>query len=82
MPAVVTDTAFLPSEVTVAMVGAATVVPAVGDVTGLALPVLLTLAVHPAGDGVSRAALPMTGAIIGARVDPAHPEWRYGELGE
>lgn len=59
LPAVVADTALLPSKVTVALVGAATVVPAVGDVTGLALPVLITLTVHPAGDGVPCAALPM-----------------------
>lgn len=70
LPAVVADAQLLPGEVAVAVVGAAAVVPAVRDVAGLAFPVLVAFAVHSAGDGVPGGALPVTGAIIGTRVDP------------
>lgn len=70
MPAVIADTQLLAGEVAVAVVGAPAVVPAVGDVTRLALPVLVTFTVHSAGDRVPRRALPMTRAVIGARVYP------------
>lgn len=70
LPAVVADTQLLPGEVAVAVVGAAAVVPAVGDVTGLAFPVLVTFTVHSASDRVPRSALPMARAVIGTRVDP------------
>lgn len=70
MPAVVADTQLLPREVAVAVVGAAAVVPAVGDVAGLAFPVLVTFTVHSAGDRVPGSALPMARAVIGTRVDP------------
>ena len=53
------------------MVWAATVVAAVGDVTRLALPVLVTLTVHTAGDGVPCGALPMARAVIGAGINPS-----------
>lgn len=49
LPAVITDAQLLPREVAVAVVGAAAVVPAVGDVAGLAFPVLVTFTVHSAG---------------------------------
>lgn len=65
MPAVIADTQLLPSEVAVAVVGAAAVVPAVRDVTSLAFPVLVTFTVHSAGSRVTRGALPMAGAVIG-----------------
>lgn len=52
MPAVIAYTELFPSEVAVAMVWAATVVPAVRDVAGLALPVFVTLTVHSARYGV------------------------------
>lgn len=70
LPAVVADAELLPGEVAVAVVGAATVVPAVRDVAGLALPVLVTLAVHPAGGRVARRALSVSGAVVRTGVDP------------
>lgn len=70
MPAFVADAQLLTGEVAVAVVGATAVVPAVGDVTGLALPVLVTFTVHSAGDRVPRGALPMARAVIGTRIDP------------
>ena len=69
LPAVVADAQLLPGEVAVAAVGAAAVVAAVRDVAGLALPVLVALAVHTAGDGVPRGALAVARAVVGARVD-------------
>jgi len=69
LPAVVADAQLLAGEVAVAAVGAAAVVVAVGDVARLALPVLVALAVHVAGDGVARGALAVAGAVAGARVD-------------
>ena len=69
LPAVVADAQLLAGEVAVAAVGTATVVAAVGDVAGLALPVLVALAVHAAGDGVARGALAVARAVVGARVD-------------
>lgn len=66
MPAVVADAQLLAGEVTVAAVRAATVVAAVRDVAGLALPVLVTLAVHVAGDGVAGCALAVAGAVARA----------------
>ena len=74
MPAVVTDAQLLPGEVAVAVVGAAAVVPTVWDVTGLSFPVLVTLTVHSAGGRVTGRALPVTGAVIGTRVDPGQKE--------
>lgn len=70
MPAVIADTQLFPSEVAVAVVGAATVVPTVRDVTGLAFPILVTFTVHSAGGRVTRGALPVAGAVIGTGVDP------------
>lgn len=69
LPTLITDAELLPSEVAVAVVGAATVVPAVRDVAGLALPVLVALAVHPAGSRVARRALSVSGAVVRTRVD-------------
>lgn len=74
LPAVVADTQLLPSEVAVAMVGATAVVPAVGDIAGLAFPVLVTFTVHSAGDRVPRGALPVARAVIGTRVDPGEKD--------
>lgn len=71
MPAVVADAQLLPRQVAVAVVGAAAVVPAVRDVAGLALPVVLALAVHPARDRVGRAAPPVARAVVGTGVDAA-----------
>lgn len=70
LPAVIADTKFLAGEIAVTVVGAAAVVPAVRDVTGLAFPVLVTFTVHSAGSRVPRCALPMARAVIGTRVDP------------
>lgn len=70
LPAVIANTQLLPGEVAVAVVGAAAVVPAVGNVAGLPLPVLVTFTVHSAGGRVPRGALPVAGAVIGTRVDP------------
>lgn len=52
LPAVIAHAQFFPSEVAVAVVWAATIVPAVWDVTGLALPVFITLTVYSARYGV------------------------------
>lgn len=68
LPAVVADAQLLARQVAVAAVGAAAVVPAVGDVAGLALPVVLALAVHPARHRVSRTAPAVAGAVVGTRV--------------
>lgn len=70
LPAVVADAQLLPCEVAVAMVGASAVVPAVGDVTGLTFPVLVTFTVHSASSRVPWSALPMARAVIRTRVDP------------
>lgn len=70
MPAVVADTQLLSGQVAVAVVGAAAVVPAVRDVAGLAFPVLVAFTVHSAGGRVAGGALPVAGAVVGARVDP------------
>ncbi len=74
LPAVIADAQLLPGEVAVAVVGAAAVVPAVRDVAGLAFPVLVTFTVHSAGDGVTRGALPVAGAVIGTRVYPGQKD--------
>lgn len=68
LPAVVTDAQLLPCKVTVAVVGASTVVPAVGDVTGLAFPVLVALAVDSADGRVTRRALAVSRAVIWTRI--------------
>lgn len=68
LPAVVADAQLLARQVAVAAVGAAAVVPAVGDVAGLALPVVLALAVHPARHRVGRAAPAMARAVVGTGV--------------
>lgn len=70
LPTVIANTQLLPSEVAVAVIRAAAVVPAVGDVAGLALPVLVTFTVHSASGRVPGGALPMARAVIGTRVDP------------
>lgn len=77
LPAFIADTQLLPGEVAVAVVGAAAVVPAVRDVTGLAFPVLVALAVHSAGGRVTGGALPVARAVIGARVDPGTEGWFF-----
>lgn len=64
LPAVIAHAQFFPGEVTVAVIGAATVVPAVRDVTGLTLPVLIAFAIHTARYRVPRGALPMARAVI------------------
>lgn len=56
LPAVVADAEFFPGQVTVSVIGAATVVSAVRDVAGLSFPVLVALAVDSTCDGVRRAA--------------------------
>ena len=80
LPAVVADAQLLPGEVAVAAVGAAAVVAAVRDVAGLALPVLVALAVHMAGDGVPRGALAVARAVVGARVDAGQRGNPHSEL--
>ena len=69
MPAVVAHAQLLAGQVAVAAVGAAAVVAAVRDVARLALPVLVALAVHAAGNGVPCGALAVARAVVGARVD-------------
>lgn len=78
MPAVVADAELLAGEVAVAVVGAAAVVPAVRDVAGLALPVLVTLAVHAAGGRVARRALSVSGAVVRTGVDPGQKRGQGG----
>ena len=70
LPTVIADTQLLPGEVAVAVVGAAAIVPAVRDVTGLTFPVFVTFTVDSAGSRVPWGALPMARAVIGAGVDP------------
>lgn len=48
MPAVVADAELFSGQVAVAVVRAATVIPAVGNGAGLAFPVLITFAIHAA----------------------------------
>lgn len=64
MPAVVAHAQLFPGKVAVAVVWAATVVPAVGDVAGLALPVLIAFAIYAARYRVPRGALPVARAVI------------------
>lgn len=66
LPAVIAYTQLFPSEVAVAMVWAATVVPAVRYVTRFSLPVFITLTVHSARYGVRGGALAMARAVIRA----------------
>lgn len=71
MPAVVADAELLSSQVTVAVIRAATVIPAVRDVAGFSFPVLLTFTVHATRDGVRCAASAAARAVVGTRVYPA-----------
>lgn len=71
MPAVVAHAQLLSSQVAVAVVWTPAVVLTVGDVTGFALPVLVTLTVYPAGDGAARRALAMSRAVVGTGVNAA-----------
>lgn len=66
LPAVIAHTELFPGEVAVAMIGAATVVPAVRDVTGLTLPVLIAFTIYTARYRVPRGALPVARAVIRA----------------
>lgn len=68
LPAVVADAQFFASQVAVAAVGAAAVVPAVGDVAGLAFPVVLAFAVHPSRHRVGSTAPAVARAVVGTRV--------------
>lgn len=79
LPAVVADAELLPGQVAVAAAWTATVVPAVRDVTGFSFPVLLTLAVDPAGRRVGRAASAVAGAVVGAGVHPETVRQRVRE---
>lgn len=47
LPAVIADTELLSSQVTIAMIWAATVILAVWNVTGFSFPVTVTLTVNP-----------------------------------
>lgn len=64
LPAVIAHAQLFPGEVTVAVIRAATVVPAVRDVTGLTLPVLIAFTIHTARYRVPRGALPVARAVI------------------
>lgn len=64
LPAVIAHAELFPGEVTIAVIGAATVVSAVRDVTSLTLPVLITFTIHTARYRVPRSALPVTRAVI------------------
>lgn len=68
LPAVVADTKLFSGQVTVAVIGAATVIPAVRDVAGFAFPVIVALTVHTAQDWVRRAASSVARAVVGTRV--------------
>lgn len=70
MPAVVADAELLSGQVAVAVTRAATVIPAVRDVAGFSLPVLLALTVHATRDRVRRAASAVARAVVGTRVYP------------
>ena len=70
MPAVVADAELLSGQVAVAVIRAATVIPAVRDAAGVSFPVVLTLAVHSTRDGVGRAASAVAGTVVGTRVYP------------
>lgn len=74
MPAVVADAELLSGQVAVAVVRAATVIPAVRDVAGVSFPVLLALTVHTARDGVRRAASAVARTVVGTRVYPEEEE--------
>lgn len=82
LPAVIADTQLFPCEVTVPVVGAAAVGLTVGDVAGLALPVLIALTVHLAGSGGARCTLPVARAIVGTRVDSVKTESIYVQIQE
>lgn len=70
LPAVVADAELLPGQVAVSAARAATVVPAVRDVAGLSLPVLLALTVHTTRDRVRRAAPAVARTVVGTGVYP------------
>lgn len=70
LPAVVADAELLSRQVAVAVIGAATVGSAVGDVAGWSFPVLVALAVDAAQHQVGRAAPAMTRTVVGTRVYP------------
>ncbi len=70
LPAVVADTELLSGQVAVAVIRAATVVPAVWDVAGVSLPVLVTLTIHTTRDRVRCAASAVARTVVGTRVYP------------
>lgn len=74
LPAIVAHAEFLSGEVAVAMIGAATVVPAVRDVTGLALPEVLAVTIYTTCYRVPRGTLPVARAVIWTRVDSVDGE--------
>lgn len=76
LPAVIAHAQLFPSEVTVAVIGAATVVPAVRDVTGRTLPVLIAFTIHTARYRVPRGALPVARAVIWTWVDSVEGEMK------
>lgn len=68
LPAVVAHTQLLSGQVAVAVVGAATVVLAVGDVAGLTLPVLVAFTVNAAGDGAAGRAFAVARTVVWAGI--------------
>lgn len=68
MPAVVADAELFSGQVTVSVIRAATVIPAVRDVAGFSFPVLLTLTVHATRDRVGCAASSVARTVVGTRV--------------
>lgn len=70
LPAVVADAELFSGQVTVAVIRAATVIPAVWDVAGFSFPVLLALTVHTTRDRVRCAASAVARTVIGTRIYP------------
>lgn len=68
LPAVVADAELFPGQVTVAVIRAATVIPAVRDVAGFSFPVLLALTVHATRHRVRCAASSVARTVVGTGV--------------
>lgn len=70
LPAVIADAELLTSQITIAMIWAATVILAVWNVAGFSFPVIITLTVNPTRGWICRTAPSVAWAIVGTRVDP------------
>lgn len=70
LPAVIADAELLTSQITIAMIWAATVILAVWNIAGFSFPVIVTLTVNPTRGQICRTTPSMAWAIVGTRVDP------------